>query len=297
MAAAPFNFTGLAEGSYRVSVDAENYLKRHVEVRLSSETSGRVFPVPLYPKFLVLEGRVRSEQGTLEASNLAELSVEALGSRDSFQLGWHTAAARIDAIGSFRLFLPRDADSTGLRLLRGGRRISSLDFDIHEMTPFDRVWQGNPVPVYTLEAVTITNGVSVARSNLYLSGDAAWIYEKGEEYMTAGQTEDLDMAIDHFKLALEKTGDGATREHLALRIRQAYERLFRYLFGRSRFERGAQLAGEALRENPDETFYRDWKETFERENIPAASRRALAEATVALERDDRRTAEDVKHFL
>jgi len=155
MGAAPFSFTGLAEGSYRVSVDAENYLKRHVEVRLSPKTSGRVFRVPLYPKFMVLEGRVRLEEGTSDAAGLAELDVEVLGSRGSFQLGWHTATSRVDATGSFRLFLPRDAESTGLRLLRGGRRVAALDFDLREMPPFDRVWQGNPLPVYTLEAAAV----------------------------------------------------------------------------------------------------------------------------------------------
>jgi len=289
----PFSFTGLAEGTYRVSVDAENYLKRHVEVRLTPETSGRVFRVPLYPKFIVLEGRVRPEQGTLDESDLSDLSVEVLGSRGSFQMGWHTAAARVDATGSFRLFLPRDAESTGLRLLRDSRRVASLDFDIDEMTPFDRVWQGNPVPVYTLEAVTLTSGASAANASLDLSKKNAWIFETAEKYMASGQTEDLDMAIEYFKLALEQSGHEATREHLTLRIRQAYERLFRYLYGRSLFERGAQIAGEAVRDYPGETFYGDWKGTFERENIPATSRRALAEATVALERDERRRAEEI----
>ncbi len=290
MGETPYRFTDLGEGNYRISVEKEGYQRRYAVVDLTSANNGHAFEVPLYPKYSILKGQISRTDGKKDYNGL---HVETIGFKGSFVDGHHTASSAIDSSGSFHFYISHDAAITGVRVMSGVHKEAMQKFDKELRTPMDRVREGVVVSVYTLERITIGE---VIDRNVTLTRDGQHWHDEARRMVTSGKTEDLDMAIIYY-LEAKKGAFGPEKETtikaLNAGVREAYERMFRYFMSQSQHDNGILNAEKGAAAYPDDSFYTDWKTTFERENIPSSSRTLLAESRAALDIGQHKKAEEI----
>ena len=285
----PLEIKDLGSGAYRIAVDREGFLRRHGEVTLNADVSGKTFEVPLYPGYLVIEGK-------LAGGDLEGLRVMTTGFRGSFMRDYHRAACPPDSTGAYRLFLPLDAEVTGIRVLnRIDREAGRLDLSLKDRLPEDRVRDGNRIRGYALETLTLTGS---AKADIELSSEARFHFTQAERLFRSGDAEDLDIAIAYYKAAYlavkaDSPGSGEARSALATKIREAYERRFRHLMARGDHARGIEEAVTPEDGIPEAAFFTEWRSAFERENIPPSARSRLADASQALDLGQYRDAERI----
>mgnify|MGYP006967017697 CR=1 FL=1 len=186
---------------------AENFLRRTVEVDVDTGRHGGVFTVPIYPRYLILEGRLEGGGPGLD--------VEILGPRGGpFYENYHRAFVPLSGDGAFRLFLPLSARPDGVRLKREGRPLAVREFALAELGKVDNALEGNTVPTYSLGAFRLAEATtSAAAASLALTGEAKLYLDEAERF--AGKSPAFfEEAIGCYKLAREGANDEATGTQL-----------------------------------------------------------------------------------
>jgi len=289
----PCLFTGLKAGRYSLSIEAEGYQKRSAELCLTTENTGLIFEVPLYPNYSVVKGRVQIQpenKATLEG-----LIVETKGVLKEYVSGFHNHTSRVDPdSGLFTLIIPAKTKELKLNILEGTTVISDAEIDLETAVSIDNVRNGNRFSVFTVEPIRLDSKANPNSTGIVsLAGDARWLFSEAEKLLIEGRTSDLDSAIVYYRETLRWVKDAKTTGFINSRICKAYERLFRYYLSRGLYGKGVSLSKAAVSLYPDNRSFDTWKDLFEKEHIPLTTRRSLEEAGKAVDEGDYSRAEGI----